>query len=336
MKKIVSALLSVAVLISSLMSLSFSVFADEVSDSLNVIEYEVLEDDTVKITRYDSLDTIYNIPSEINGKAVTVIGKKAFRECHALTTVTIPDTVTTIENQAFEKCEHLSVVELGNSVKTLGYKAFADCKVLKSVALPQSLETIGNNCFVRCFKLDNITIPSSVTSIGDYAFSDCTGLSNLIFENGELTIGQYAFGWCLKLTEITLGDNVKELKSDAFVACDGVNQFTIENENCIIVDSLNTIPENAVIYGYENSTAHKYSIKYEREFVALEKQFEKLLGDSDLDGKVTILDATAIQYYLADTLPLSDNALINADADEDSVVSVIDATQIQRILAQLC
>ncbi|MBQ8860253.1 MAG: leucine-rich repeat protein [Ruminococcus sp.] len=335
MKKTVSVFLSILMLVNSLFMFSFQAFAEDVSNPENVLEYEVMEDDTVKITRYDSLDITYNIPDEIDGKIVTVIGKKAFKECHALTNVTIPDTVTTIENQAFEKCDKLKTVVLGSSVQSLGYRAFAENKILTKINFPSSLLTIGNNCFIRCASLDNITIPNSVTSIGDFAFSDCTSIKNLTFENAELTIGEFAFGWCLKLSEISLGDKVNEIKSGAFVACDNVKSFTIKSENCVIDDSADTLPSNATIYAYEKSTAYDYAVKYEQEFEALEKPFEKVIGDSNLDNELTIVDATTIQRYLADIIELTKNALINADADEDSIVTVMDATKVQRILAQI-
>lgn len=335
MQRIKGLLLSVFVLVSMFTTLPVTVYAEGSSDALQVLEYEVLEDDTIKITQYDSLDKCYDIPSTIDGKKVTVIGKKAFAGCHVLTSVTIPDTVITIENNAFEKCDKLTNVVLGNSVKTLGYRAFADNKVLKTINLPEGLTTIDNNCFIRCFKLESIKIPDSVSLIGNSAFSDCTGLKTANFGNGETTIGESAFGWCLALTEIIVSKNTVEIKDNAFVACDNVKKFTIESDDCIIFDGINTLPENTVIYAYEGSTANSYAIKYERKFSAIGNDSKNNLGDVDLDGKVTILDATRIQLHLADIKTLDSESLNNADVDGDGIVTILDATKIQIILAQL-
>lgn len=335
MKKSVSVLLSIFMILGSIFSISLTAFAADTDDSMTVLEYEVMEDDTVKITRYDSLSTTYDIPSEIDSKKVTVIGTKAFSGCHVLKKVTVPDTVVTIESSAFSSCEKLNTVVLGNSVESIGNRAFADCGVLTNINFPGSLKTIGNNAFIRCACLITAVIPDSVTSIGNYAFSDCTDLESVDFGNGELTIGEFAFGWCLKLKEINLGYNVKEIKSNAFCACIKVTDFTIESEDCVIFDNANTLPDNAVVHAYEGSTAYSYATRYGKEFVALQKPFEKLLGDTDLDGEITILDATAIQCYLAYKMELCENSLINADVDEDSKVNIIDATLIQLKVAGL-
>lgn len=331
MKKLLSILLCFVLLVC--VSTFFGT-AESTDDLLNVLEYETLADGTVKITRYDSLNPTFDIPSQIDGKDVTVIGKKAFKECHSLKGITIPDTVTSIENQAFDKCEKLASVALGNSVKSLGYRAFADCKVLKTINLPQSLESIGNNCFIRCFELNSVTIPQSVMTIGNYAFSDCTGLTELTLENGEFIVGEYAFGWCLKLTEITLGDKVKELKNNAFYACDNVSKFTIESDSCAIYDCATTLPDDATVYAYNNSTAYEYATKYSKAFVALDKS-DLLLGDVDLDGTVSVLDATLIQMHLVSQSTICEHGLKNADTDKDGNISIMDATQIQRLIAQI-
>ncbi len=331
MKKIICMLLCVIML----SSFTIVAYADTSDSLIRVLEYETLEDGTIKITKFDSADSTFEMPSEIDGKKVTVIGKKAFKECHMLRTVIVADTVTTIENNAFERCDRLKTVILGSGVQSLGYKSFAECEVLESIYLPQSLKTIGNNCFIRCFALDNVIIPKSVTSIGNYAFSDCTGMTNVTFEDGEFTIGEYAFSWCLKLSDVKLGANVKEIKNYAFYACEKLTDFAIESKDCVIFDSADTLPANAKVTAYENSTAHTYAVKYNRSFLAIEEPFEVMLGDVDLDNRVTILDATVVQLFLSSRRDLSQNAIKNADTNRDTKITIIDATFIQMYMAQL-
>lgn len=337
MKKIISILLSVLFILSTMTMLTFTVNAQDLQeDTVDVLEYEEMEDGSIKITKYDSLEAEFEVPSEIDGKTVTVIGKKAFYSCHVLKKIIIPDTITTIEDRAFDSCQKLTTVVMSNSLTSLGYKAFSDCKSLSSINIPYGVTTIGNNCFTRCFALKSIEIPETVTSIGNSAFSDCTALASVTLNNGEVTIGEYAFAWCMRLEEITIGSNAVEMKNYAFYACDALKSITIKSKDCVIYDSVDTISGKAVIYGYDNSTAHEYALKYDREFVLLEKEdIEYKIGDVDLDGEVTIMDATIIQQHVASQFTLTGDALLAADTDKSGSVSVLDATTIQRFLAKI-
>lgn len=81
-------------------------------------EYIILDDGTAEITVYTGSDTEIVIPSEIEGKAVTSIGRYAFSDCKGLTSVTIPDSVTSIDS-AFSDCDGLTSVTIGNGVQAL-------------------------------------------------------------------------------------------------------------------------------------------------------------------------------------------------------------------------
>ena len=124
---------------------------------------------------------------------VTTIGKKAFRYCSSLTSVTIGNSVTTIGKEAFDGCSSLTSVTIGNSVTTIGYEAFAYCSSLTSVTIPDSVTTIGYEAFRYCSSLTSITIPDSVTTIGGYAFYNCSSLTSVYCKAitppiGELTM----------------------------------------------------------------------------------------------------------------------------------------------------
>ena len=106
---------------------------------------------------------------------VTSIGNEAFYYCDSLTSITIPDSVTTIGESAFSGSS-LTSVNIPDSVTTIGNSAFYGCTSLTSVTIPDSVTTIGNCAFYECTSLTSITIPDSVTTIGDYAFFGCTSL----------------------------------------------------------------------------------------------------------------------------------------------------------------
>jgi hypothetical protein len=88
--------------------------------------------------------------------------------------------VTSIGNRAFYNCSSLTSITIPNSVTSIGDYAFAYCS-LTSVTIPNSVTSIGNNAFAYC-SLTSVTIPNSVTSIGDYAFRSCSSLTSIACE----------------------------------------------------------------------------------------------------------------------------------------------------------
>ena len=142
--------------------------------------------------------TSINIPN-----SVTTIGKYAFRYCTGLTNINIPNSVTTIEMGAFDVCS-LTSITIPNSVKTIGVSAFRNCSSLTSINIPNSVTTIEMGAFEYCSALTSINIPNSVTTIGGNAFYFCSSLTSINIPNSVTTIGVSAFSGCNSLTSITV------------------------------------------------------------------------------------------------------------------------------------
>lgn len=139
---------------------------------------------TGTIKKYNGNDAVVNIPSEINGTPVTTIGNAAFRDS-AVTSVTIPDSVTSISDEAFINCPKLTNISIPNSVTYIGFSAFSSCTSLKSITLPSSLSFISGALFLGCSQLTTIHIPVSVTSIGNNAFADCPSLMTVTYPGSK-------------------------------------------------------------------------------------------------------------------------------------------------------
>lgn len=147
------------------------------------------------------------IPSTLGGCPVKSICADAFKECLAMTSVTIPEGVTSIGKNAFDSCGRITSVNIPSSVEEIGASAFECCCRLKNVTIPPGVTSIEDSTFCGCGALESIWIPASVKRIGDYAFMSCEGLKSVSFASGGVSLGVYAFKGCDALKEIHFRDN---------------------------------------------------------------------------------------------------------------------------------
>lgn len=160
-----------------------------VQDAANapLFDFEFTPDNTAAIVtnyKYNGAAADVTIPSRYKGKPVTTIGHAAFFNS-AVTSVTIPDSVTSISDDAFVNCPQLTNISIPNSVTYIGFFAFGSCTSLKSITLPSSLSSISGALFSGCSQLTTIHIPVSVTSIGNNAFADCPSLMTVTYPGSK-------------------------------------------------------------------------------------------------------------------------------------------------------
>ena len=111
-------------------------------------------------------------------------------------TYSIKEGTKIICDMAFDSCRSLSSLVIPESVTSIGDYAFRGCKSLSSVVIPEGVTSIGKGAFSMCKSLTNLVIPDGVTSIGDSAFSDCCSLTSLVIPEGVTSIGESAFFGC--------------------------------------------------------------------------------------------------------------------------------------------
>lgn len=135
---------------------------------------------------------ILGTASTVIPNTVTTIGNRAFLGREGLTTITIPASVTKIEDYAFSESS-LTTIEIPATVKSIGANAFMSCKNLTTVTLNATIEIIAAGLFSQCSELASITIPSGVKEIGGSAFNKCEKLASITIPSSVTKIGMMAF-----------------------------------------------------------------------------------------------------------------------------------------------
>lgn len=163
--------------------------------------------------------TTYNIPNSFKGKKVDGIKESGFKSNNNLTSIVVPEFITSIGKSAFWGCENLTSVELPNSITSIAIAVFSGCTNLKSITVPNSVKSIEAEAFLECCNLENITIPNSVKTIGKNAFKNCKKLTTIRIPDEVTIIDECSFWLCDALTTITLPNKLTNIKTFAFSQC---------------------------------------------------------------------------------------------------------------------
>lgn len=191
----------------------------------------------------------------------------SFKDFTALTTITIPDTVTRIGSGAFSGCTALTDITLPAELTELPNDLFSGCSSLTSVVLPETVESIGSNAFSGCSSLRAVVLPETVESIGEKAFSGCSALVSCNIPKGITAIPEELFSGCSSLTAVDIPEAVERIGSGAFQDCTSLQTVTFRNPDCKITEkSGDTAIPCGTIYGYGGSTAEEYAETYGLEF----------------------------------------------------------------------
>ena len=196
------------------------------------IYYNITGNNTVEVTYSDLDHNSYSgsisVPETVtnNGTeySVTKIGGYAFKGS-AVTSVSMPEGITSIGFEAFSGCQNLESVALPESLTTLGDYAFISCKLLKTIKIPSGVTAIPRSCFFGCSSLESVTIPEGVMTIGSFAFKSCN-LKALTLPESLEKIGDCAFYDNRSLKSVNIPAKVKTIGKQAFYDC-GLTELVI-------------------------------------------------------------------------------------------------------------
>ena len=220
--------------------------ADATITTANIPETVTYQGTTYSVTSiggyaFDAFSGCSSLTSIIIPNSVTSIGGYAFEGCSSLTSVTIPNSVTTIGTGAFWNCSSLTSIDIPNSVTSVGCCVFSYCTNLTSVTIGTGVtELLGGGdvypeggitivgFFSDCSSLTSVTIPNSVTYIGKCAFKDCDSLTSITIPNSVTSIGWWAFEGCNSLTSVTIPNSVTSIGDAAFEGCSSLTSINID------------------------------------------------------------------------------------------------------------
>lgn len=224
-----------------------------------VIDYE---DGSYAVILKDKTLTEVEVPSEIDGKIISKIEVDCFIECENLKKVTIPDSITVIDDYAFYNCPSLEELNIPETVTKIGFMTFHGCSSLREMSIPAAVTEIEEFAFEGCSSLTGIhvdkanqfykdedgilfdkegttlilypsakedtdyTVPEGCKRVEDYAFIGNTFLKSVNIDNIE-ELGEDAFYYCTSLESITVPDTITELNGSVFGNCQSLVSVTL-------------------------------------------------------------------------------------------------------------
>ena len=255
--------------------------------------------DSIEITGFNNSVSDVVIPSEIEGLPVTAISVGAFY-LSTITSIEVPDSVTSIGEMAFLGCTSLKSVKLSTGVAKIDKNAFGSCSALQEIQVAKDNSNFSSlDGVLYSKKQDTLiiypaaktdaayTIPSGVTSVAMYAFSENPYLETLTIPNSLIKVGDSAFYNCKNLRAVSYNGTEEEW-----------NQITI---------------------GLLNEKLTGATIQYQ----------ERIIGDVNADGAFTISDVVLLQKWL---LSVPDTQLADwkaADFNGDQTLNVFDLCQMR-------
>ena len=232
----------------------FNLFAPKAEAATEGYYTYSVSNDEATITDVDtSISGDIIIPSILGGYPVISIGIQAFIYCKSVESITIPDSVTSIEEMAFTYCSNLKSITVDSD--NTAFSSDENGILFNKNKTELILYPPGDSG-------RNYVIPDNVTTIGVAAFAFCTNLESVTIGNCVTSIGLAAFSGCTKLKSLTIPKSLTVIGSNVFPRCDNIKDVYYEGSkadwNNVNIGSSNGTLATAKVhynYKYDNSGA---------------------------------------------------------------------------------
>ena len=312
-------------------------------------EYDVNDEGDYELTGYTpysvtEVDLV--LPSEVNGrdivgitagffkgstkiKSITFpegskyeyIGDAVFSDCDLLTSITLPETITSIGKNIFDGCDNLKTVTLSSKITEIPVHAFANCKSLTAIDL-SNVKTINDGAFTNCSALTNVTVSNDLEYATKDAFRGCTSLA-YNKDGGVCYLGNAANKYVLLVTpetpanmgikECVVNANTKVIADRAFLNCSKLEKITLSDSVKVING---TTFENCGKLTYNESENGLYLGTAANPYMVLIKLKMPNVEDFTLNKDTKIITATAF----AEAKALEDISYGALAADWDKII----------------
>lgn len=319
-------------------------YSEEVQKPVDY-EYEVLEDGTASITKYNGWDKEESIviPDTLDGYTVTSIGRFAFENNQDIKYVEIPDTVNIIQYEAFSDCRSLENILIPEGVNEIEASAFQNCISLKEIILPESLTKLWHMAFYNCEKLEKIELPEELEHLGGNAFNKTKYyLNESNWDNGALYVDNYLIylkedvSGCYSVKEGTthiasnaMISNIKLIHIELPDTIKKIDNFVLMDGNKYIYYSGTEEERNQIRIGINNDGISNSIWHYEQNIS------EFVYGDVDDNGVIDAEDALLVLKYACKMITLDEIQKFAADTTYNSRLNAEDALEILKYSAGL-
>lgn len=277
----------------------------------------------VIVTGYTGNSADVVIPKTYRGVPVECISASAFRNQTQIRSISLPDSLTSIESNAFAGCTGLTSIVIPDKVTSVNSTAFSGCINIATVSMPASIRnyipnvknvtitsgsTIQTSAFENCTTLLSVTLPDSLVSIGNNAFYGCTNLNGLNIPSNVTSIGANAFYNCTSISTIVLPDSISSLDSTAFIDCSNIKSVSLSATFISLIPKTN-LQEVTITSGQSIPRRAFYNCAQLSKVVLPETISE--IGNNAFYGcsKLSIVEWNAIECNIAgsETYPIFSN-----------------------------